>query len=161
MTEGLAESGLITIHEAQLPHPFRARFPCCAHGSFVDIESRIPRLEFYLSNLRRSLARAGYTFPWRFRRSTASTLNGKSAHTPRSSAPPAAEKTEKLRGAFTPSATVIVRAKVIKSAPLSNATMRVFQPRTRRRPKSVSAAVAIIANAGIVAVGKNQLSWAV
>src|SRR5262249_41391486 len=160
MTEGLAESRLITIHEARLPHPFRARFPCCAHGSFVDIESRIPRLEFYLSNLRRSLARAGYTFPWR-RRSTASTLNGKSAHTPRSSAPPAAEKTEKLRGAFTPSAAVIVRAKVVRSAPLSKATTRVFQPRARRRPKSVSAVVAIIANAGIIAAGKNQMRVAV
>src|SRR5437762_8678073 len=99
--------------------------------------------------------------PCRFRRSNSSTLNGKSPHTPRSSAPPAAEKTEKLRGAFTPNATVIVRAKVVRRAPLSKATMRVFQPTTRRRPNSVSAAVAIIANAGIVAAGKNQLSVAV
>jgi hypothetical protein len=33
--------------------------------------------------------------------------------------------------------------------------------RARRRPKSVSAPVAIIANAGIIAAGKNQLSGAV
>src|SRR5262249_30692062 len=97
----------------------------------------------------------------RFFRSTSSTLIGNSARSPRSSAPPAAENTEKLRGAFTPNATVIVRAKVVRRAPLSNATMRVCQPRTRRRPKRVSAAVEISANTGIVAAGKNQLSLAV
>jgi hypothetical protein len=39
--------------------------------------------------------------------------------------------------------------------------MRVFHPSTRRRPKSVSATVAIIANAGIIAAGKNEFSMAV
>src|SRR6266404_1530139 len=74
---------------------------------------------------------------------------------------PAAEKTEKLRGACTPKAIVIVSANVVRRTPLSKAVMRVFQPRTSRRPKRVSAAVAIIANAGIIATGKNQLSLAV
>ena len=76
------------------------------------------------------------------------------------SAPPAAENTDTLSGVFTPNATVIARPKVVKRAPLNKATRRVLQPRTRRRPKSVSAAVAIIANAGIMAAGKNQLSLA-
>jgi len=79
----------------------------------------------------------------------------------RSRAPPEAENTDKLRGAFTPKAIVMVSAKVIRSTPLSKAVMRVFQPRTRRRPKRVSAAVAMVANTGIVAAGKNPLSWAV
>mgnify|MGYP003694775987 CR=1 FL=1 len=61
-----------------------------------------------------------------------------SAH-PEEQRSPAAENTEKLRGAFTPNVTVIVRAKVVRRAPLSSATMRVFQRSTRRRPKSVSA----------------------
>jgi hypothetical protein len=39
--------------------------------------------------------------------------------------------------------------------------MRVFQPIAGRRPKSVSAAVAIIAKAGIIAAGKNQMRLAV
>jgi hypothetical protein len=39
--------------------------------------------------------------------------------------------------------------------------VRVFQPRTRRSPKRISAAVEIIANNGIIAAGKNQFSLAV
>src|SRR5581483_3809591 len=96
-----------------------------------------------------------------FRRTNSSRLNGKFADVARSSAPPAAEKTEASRGAFTPKAIVIVRAKAIRRSPLSKAVMRVFQPRTRRRPKRVSAAVEMIAKAGIVAAGKNQFSLAV
>jgi hypothetical protein len=41
-------------------------------------------------------------FPCLFRRSTSSRLKGKSIHVARSSAPPRAEKTDKLRVAFTP-----------------------------------------------------------
>src|SRR5215472_17187730 len=100
-------------------------------------------------------------YTYLFRRSNSSRLNGKFAHVARSSAPPAAEKTEALSGAFTPKAIVIASAKAIRRIPLNNAVMRVFQPRTRRRPKRVSAAVAIIAKAGIIAAGKNQLSLAV
>lgn len=96
-----------------------------------------------------------------FRRTNSSRLNGKFAVVPRSSAPPAAEKTDRSRGAFTPKATVIVSAKVVRRTPLNKAVMRVFQPRTSRSPKRVSAAVAIIANAGIVAAGKNHFSLAV
>src|SRR5215472_10944114 len=93
----------------------------------------------------------------RFRRSSSSTLNGTSACSASNSAPPAAENTDKLSGAFTPNATVIARPKVVRRTPLNKATRRVRQPRTRRRPKSVSAAVAIIANAGIIAAGKTPI----
>src|SRR5215471_7046876 len=96
-----------------------------------------------------------------FRRSISSRLTGKFADVARSSAPAAAEKTDKSRGSFTPKAIVIVSAKLIRRTPLSKAVMRVFQPRTRRSPKRVSAAVAIIATAGIIADGKNQSSFAV
>src|SRR5262249_48565823 len=78
------------------------------HCGFLSSLS-MPRLAFCLSSLRRSLTGPGYNFgeasgffSCRFRRRTSSTLNGESAPAPRSSAPPAAEKTEKLRGAFTP-----------------------------------------------------------
>src|SRR5581483_4529065 len=93
-----------------------------------------------------------------FRRTNSSRLNGKFADVARSSAPPAAEKTDASRGAFTPKAIVIASAKVVRRTPLSKAMVRGFQPRTRRSPKRISAAVAIIANAGIVAAGKNQFS---
>src|SRR5262249_4133601 len=93
-------------------------------------------------------------FSCRFRRSSSSTLNGTSACAASNSAPPAAENPDKLSGAFTPNATVIARPKVVRRAPLNKATRRV---RTRRRPKSVSAAVAIIANAGIMAAGKTPI----
>ena len=96
-------------------------------------------------------------FSCRFRRSSSSTLNGTSACAASNSAPPAAENPDKLSGAFTPNATVIARPKVVRRAPLNKATRRVLQPRTRRRPKSVSAAVAIIANAGIMAAGKTPI----
>jgi hypothetical protein len=66
-----------------------------------------------------------------------------------------------LRGALIPKATVIVSAKLVRRTPLSTAVMRVFQPKIRRRPKRVSAAVTIIDNAGIIAAGKNQVSLAV
>src|SRR5438270_4533588 len=96
-----------------------------------------------------------------FRRTNSSRLNGKFADAARSSAPPAAEKTDESRGTFTPKAIVIVSAKMVRRTPLSKAMVRVFQPRTRRSPKRTSAAVAIIANAGIVFPGKNQFSLAV
>src|SRR5215813_7187645 len=96
-----------------------------------------------------------------FRRTNSSRLNGKFADVAKSSAPPADEKTDKSRGAFTPKAIVIVSAKVVRRTPLNKAMVRVFQPRTSRSPKRLSAAVAIIANAGIVAAGKNQFSLAV
>src|SRR6266436_1736719 len=74
---------------------------------------------------------------------------------------PRSRKNREIERPCTPKAIVIVSANVVRRTPLSKAVMRVFQPRTSRRPKRVSAAVAIIANAGIIATGKNQLSLAV
>jgi len=66
------------------------------------------------------------------------------------------QNTDKLSGVFIPNATVIARPKVVRRAPLNKAPRRVLQPRTKRRPKGVSAAVAIIANAGVMAAGKTN-----
>src|SRR5215813_5477941 len=92
---------------------------------------------------------------------SASTLIGNAGQVAKSKLPPAAEKTEKLRGAFIPNASVIARPNVIRSIPLHNAVIRVCQPARRRRPSKISAQVARTASAGIIACGKNQLSWPV
>lgn len=57
-----------------------------------------------------------------------------------------------------PDAMVIASAKAVRRNPLRSAVTRVFQPRIRRTPKSVSAAVATIASGGIALAGKNQFS---
>src|SRR3954468_14476980 len=56
-----------------------------------------------------------------FRRTNSSRLNGKFADAASSSAPPAAEKTDESRGAFTPKAIVIVSAKMVRRTPLNKA----------------------------------------
>lgn len=87
-----------------------------------------------------------------------STLKGNAAQVAKRKAPPAAEKTEKSKGAFTPRAAVIVTPNKIRRNPLSTAAARVCQPIIRPTPSRASAEVAIIARAGIIALGKNQLS---
>jgi hypothetical protein len=54
-----------------------------------------------------------------FPRSNSSRLNGKFVHVTRSSAPPAAEKTDRSSGAFIPKAIVIVSAKLVRGIPLA------------------------------------------
>jgi hypothetical protein len=87
-----------------------------------------------------------------------STLSGNAGQVAKSKLPPAAEKTEKLRGALIPNATVIARPNIIRSIPLHKAVIRVCQPARRRRPNKISAQVEMTASAGIIACGKNQLS---
>jgi len=94
-------------------------------------------------------------------RRSLSTLKGNSVQVAKRKAPPAAEKTEKSRGAFTPKATVIVTPNKIRRIPLSRAAVRVCHPITRQRPNKASAQVAMMARAGINASGKNQLSFPV
>src|ERR1051325_9863718 len=57
-----------------------------------------------------------------------------------------------------PSANVIARPNIIRRIPLHKAVIRVCQPTRRRRPNKISAPVEMIASAGTVAGGKNQLS---
>jgi len=87
-----------------------------------------------------------------------STLNGNAGQVAKSRLPPAAEKTERLRGASIPNASVIARPNVIRRIPLHAAVIRVCQPARRRRPNKISAPVERTASAGIIACGKNQLS---
>src|SRR5215471_18384144 len=85
-------------------------------------------------------------------------LNGYSPQLAKRKAPPAAEKTEKSKGALIPRAPVIVTANSRSKTPLKKAVLRVCHPSTSRIPRSVSAQVATMARVGTVAVGKNQLS---
>jgi hypothetical protein len=62
-----------------------------------------------------------------------SALTGHSVQVAKRRAPPAAEKTEKSRGAFTPRATAIVTPKRVRRSPLSRAAERVCHPITRKR----------------------------
>src|SRR5262245_19653176 len=87
-----------------------------------------------------------------------SALTGNPVQIAKRRAPPAAEKTEKSRGAFTPRATAIVTPKRVRRIPLSRAAVRVCHPITRQRPNKPSAHVAMMARAGIKPAGKNQLS---
>lgn len=82
-------------------------------------------------------------------------LNGYSAQLAKRKAPPLAEKTEKSKGALIPRVPAIVTANSRSNTPLSSAAVLVCQP-SSRIPRSVSAQVAIMATAGIVAFGKNQ-----
>jgi len=80
-----------------------------------------------------------------------STLSGNAGQVAKSKLPPAAEKTEKLRGALIPNASVIARPNIIRSIPLHKAVIRVCQPARRRRPNKISAQVEMTASAGIIA----------
>src|SRR5262245_24085776 len=88
-----------------------------------------------------------------------SALTGNPVQIAKRRAPPAAEKTEKSRGAFTPRATAIVTPKRVRRIPLSRAAVRVCHPITRKRPNKPSAHVAMMARAGIKPSGKNQVSF--
>src|SRR5215471_13129122 len=88
-------------------------------------------------------------------------LNGYSPQLAKRKAPPAAEKTEKSKGALIPRAPVIVTANSRSKTPLKRAILRVCHPSTSRMPKRVSAKVATMARAGTAASGKNQLSFPV
>ena len=79
----------------------------------------------------------------------------------RRNAPPAAENTEKSSGALNPKAAAIVIANVVRRIPAPHAATRVCHPTIRQRPNKTSAQVAMMAKAGIIALGKNQLSVAV
>src|SRR5215510_6887252 len=94
-------------------------------------------------------------------RRSPSALTGNSVQVAKRNAPPAAEKTEKSRGAFTPRATAIVIPKRVRRIPLSRAAERVCHPITRQRPNKPSAHVAMMARAGIKLSGKNELSFPV
>src|SRR5262249_48481099 len=94
-------------------------------------------------------------------RRSSSALTGNSVQVAKRSAPPAAEKTEKSRGAFSPRVTAIVTPKRIRRTPLSRAAVRVCHPITRQRPNKPSALVEMMARAGIKPSGKNQLSFPV
>ena len=88
-------------------------------------------------------------------------LKGYSPQLAKRKAPPAAEKTEKSKGALIPRANVIVTANSRSRTPLKRAVHRVCHPSTSRMPKKVSAKVATMARAGSAAAGKNQLSFPV
>ena len=77
------------------------------------------------------------------RDSNSSTLREKLSRLARSKAPPIPVRTAKFRGALIPNASVIDTPNVNKRSPLSRAATRVRQPTKRRRPKTISAAVAI------------------
>lgn len=94
---------------------------------------------------------------WFRRSSSSSTLNGKLSQFARRKAPPTPVKTAKFRGALTPNASVIAVPNVNRRNPLSRAAERVCQPTRRRRPKRVSALVAMIPSVGIIAAGTYQL----
>src|SRR5207249_2644109 len=76
----------------------------------------------------------------------------------RSKAPPTPEKTAKFRGALTPNASVIATPNDSRRSPLNSAVARVCQPTRRRRPKRISAPVAMTPSGGIIPAGKYQLS---
>src|SRR5579864_389458 len=88
-------------------------------------------------------------------------LNGYSAQLAKRKAPPAAEKTEKSKGALIPRAAVMVSANSRSKIPLKTAVVRVCHPSSNKIPKRVSAQVATMARAGSTAPGKNQLSFSV
>jgi hypothetical protein len=92
------------------------------------------------------------------RRRRRSTLNGDVSHPARSKAPPAAEKTEKFKGAFTPNASAIANPNAIRRTPLNRAAVRVCQPTRRRSPRRISAPVEMTASVEIILAGKYQLS---
>jgi hypothetical protein len=56
-----------------------------------------------------------------------STLNGNLSHPAKSKAPPAAEKTEKSKGAFAHNASAIANPNAIRRIPLNRAAVRVCQ----------------------------------
>jgi hypothetical protein len=87
-----------------------------------------------------------------------STLNGNLSHPARSKAPPAAEKTEKSKGAFAPNASAIANPNAIRRIPLNRAAVRVCQPTRRRSPKRISAPVEMTASAKVIRSGKYALS---
>src|SRR5215470_11714627 len=94
-------------------------------------------------------------------RRSLSTPKGNSVQVAKRNAPPAAENTEKSRGAFTPNATAIVTPNKIRRIPLNRAAIRVCHPITRQRPNKASAQVEMNARAGITDSGKNQFSFPV
>src|SRR5205814_9433948 len=73
-------------------------------------------------------------------------------------APPTPEKTAKFRGALTPNASVIATPNDSRRSPLNSAVARVCQPTRRRRPKRISAPVAMTPSGGTIPAGKYQLS---
>ena len=79
-------------------------------------------------------------------------------HSDRRKAPPAAEKTEKFKGALTPNASAIVNPNATRRIPLNRAEGRVYQPTRRRSPNRISMPVEIIPNIGIILAGRYQLS---
>src|SRR6516165_466682 len=87
-----------------------------------------------------------------------STLNGNLSHPARSKAPPAAEKTEKSKGAFAPNASAIANPNAIRRIPLNRAAVRVCQPTRRRSPKRISAPVEMTASVRVILCGKYELS---
>src|SRR5215472_15837577 len=87
-----------------------------------------------------------------------STLNGNLSHPARSKAPPAAEKTEKSKGAFAPNASAIDNPNAIRRIPLNRAALRVCQPTRRRSPKRISAPVELTASVRVILGGKYELS---
>jgi len=84
--------------------------------------------------------------------------SGNAVQVANSKLPPAAEKTEKLRGDLIPNASVIAKPNVIRRIPLHRAAILVCQPARRRRPSKISAPVARTASGVIAACGKNQMS---
>src|SRR5215469_12341068 len=87
-----------------------------------------------------------------------STLNGNLSHPARSKAPPAAEKTEKSKGAFAPNASAIANPNAIRRIPLNRAAVRVCQPTRRRSPNRISAPVEMTASVKVIPGGKYELS---
>src|SRR5690349_17561235 len=87
-----------------------------------------------------------------------STLNGNLSHPARSKAPPAAEKTEKSKGAFAPNASAIANPNAIRRIPLNRAAVRVCQPTRRRSPKRISAPVEMTASVRVILGGKYEVS---